>query len=422
MEGRLAVARTLALDVALVEVVGALREHDVACLLLKGPALAQLIYEDPDERGYDDLDLMVAPESRPLAEEILMQLGFHPFSEGWRAAELCEHADHWIREAPREANVDLHRTLALLPGEPGVVWKTLAEEAEAVEIVGEEVPVPSCRARLLIVALHAVQHGSGHARSLTDLERAVARLDVSLWREAHALAREFSCVDGFATGLRMCERGALLAEELGLEGSASPYLRLCADGSQVSWRTFEQLHCQRSPRAWLVKITGKLWPSPSFMRYWRPALAGSRRGLAVAYAWRPLWVLLRAPRGYRTWRAAQPARAGGIEIARRTGWTMSSLRRVRRGLRKRGIDGLELPRPPRTDSSSERGIGWVLRRADATCLERALIRQAWLQSRDDDRALVIGVDNSNGFRAHAWLEGEENPGNFSELLRRPPTR
>jgi hypothetical protein len=71
---------------------------------------------------------------------------------------------------------------------------------------------------------------------------------------------------------------------------------------------------------------------------------------------------------------------------------------------------------------SERGIGWVLRRARASCLERAVIRQAWLHARDADRALEIGVSTHDGFRAHAWLDGEEDPANFRELTRRKPTR
>lgn len=421
MSRRLAVARTLALDLALVEVVGALRERDVACLLLKGPALAQLVYEDPDERGYDDIDLLVAPESRMVAEQILQQLGFRSFFEGWRAAERSEHAEHWYREAPREANVDLHRTLGLVPHQPALFWEAFARDAEALEIAGEQVWVPSAAARALTVALHAAWHGRGRARSMTDLERAVERLEVGLWREALVLAGELGALDGLAAGLRISERGALLADELGLEGCISPYLCLSVEGNESSWRPFEQLHCESSLRARMIMITGELWPSPGFMRFWRPGLARSRPGLVVAYAWRPLWVLLRAPRGYHTWRAAQRDRAGRLDSARRAWWALRSLRRARRGLRERGIDRLELPRPPRTAGGSERGIRWILRHGRATCLERAVIRQTWLHSRDNDHALVIGVDTHDGFRAHAWLDGEEDPGNFTELTRRGPT-
>ena len=65
----------------------------------------------------------------------------------------------------------------------------------------------------------------------------------------------------------------------------------------------------------------------------------------------------------------------------------------------------------------------VLRRRGYTCLVSATVRQAWYAAQGDRRDLIIGITApSEGFRAHAWLEGDApNAGQegFSELLRHP---
>jgi hypothetical protein len=81
-----------------------------------------------------------------------------------------------------------------------------------------------------------------------------------------------------------------------------------------------------------------------------------------------------------------------------------------------------LPTPPVLPPHSERGVRAVLRRRRATCLERSLVLQQWLVARGDPRDLVIGVIGpSDGFKAHAWLDGEDDrhPGTapFRELTR-----
>ncbi len=73
----------------------------------------------------------------------------------------------------------------------------------------------------------------------------------------------------------------------------------------------------------------------------------------------------------------------------------------------------------------------VLRRERYTCLERALVRQAWHAAHGDRRDVIIGVQApSAGFAAHAWLDGDASSQTeaFAELARRsvaagrPPAR
>jgi hypothetical protein len=113
-----------------------------------------------------------------------------------------------------------------------------------------------------------------------------------------------------------------------------------------------------------------------------------------------------------------------IPTARAALWTARALRGTRRALRRRGIAGIRVPAPPALPAPARRGVFGVLRRTDATCLERALILQRWEASQGAPADVVIGVTGRSaetGFRAHAWLETlpEGVPADFREIQRLP---
>lgn len=104
-------------------------------------------------------------------------------------------------------------------------------------------------------------------------------------------------------------------------------------------------------------------------------------------------------------------------------WAHGALRAARRALAEGEIRGIELPAPPVLPASAIRGVvGW-LRHREHTCLEGALVRQRWLAAHGEPRAIAIGVTApSQGFAAHAWLVGEDDPRVpvFHELTRLEP--
>jgi hypothetical protein len=86
------------LATATAEAVQALRDQGVRAILIKGPTIAQWLYDDPADRPYQDIDLMVAPDRYGTAEEILGGLGYR--TPAVRAAERPSHARGWTRQGP----------------------------------------------------------------------------------------------------------------------------------------------------------------------------------------------------------------------------------------------------------------------------------------------------------------------------------
>ena len=60
------------------EVVPALRDEGIRCILLKGPATVARLYDDPLERPYEDADLLIEPSRFEDARNVLRRLGFAP--------------------------------------------------------------------------------------------------------------------------------------------------------------------------------------------------------------------------------------------------------------------------------------------------------------------------------------------------------
>ena len=109
-----------------------------------------------------------------------------------------------------------------------------------------------------------------------------------------------------------------------------------------------------------------------------------------------------------------------VPTVRAAFWALLALRRTRRALKRDRVTEIRVTSPPQLPSSAGRGVRAVIRRSDPTCLERALVLQAWETAHGESRDVVIGV-NGSGRRlaAHAWLEGEPDGAGFRELMRVP---
>jgi Uncharacterised nucleotidyltransferase len=289
--------RRLALEAATVQVVGSLRARGVRTIVLKGPGLAGWLYGGPDQRPYGDVDLLVAPDMFDLAEACLEQLGFRYPLAGARPHEQVRHAHEWVRERPLQAAVDLHRSLYWIRIAEAAAWEILSRDTDVIEIAGASVEVLVCPARALVVALHAAQHGQDSPKPLRDLERALAVGDKGLWREAADLATQLDVCRPFAAGLRLHPAGIEVAARLGLGARTSSEVRLFAVSPPPTAVGFHRLAAAASWRERLRVVIQKLFPTPPSLRAWQPVARRGAAGLALAYAWRPLWLVWKAPRG-----------------------------------------------------------------------------------------------------------------------------
>lgn len=300
------VARELALDCALSEVVQEFDRRGIDSLLLKGPALARWLYDDVVERPYGDIDLLVAFDRFPDAQACLAEQGFA--HESPRAPlEREPHHETWMRSAGVPAVIELHHSMFFLPADPEAVWAGLSRDAETIRIAGVPVRVPSPPARALIVALHAAQHGRHADRTLRDLELALERADLETWSQAAELASALASLPALSAGLRLSPRGRALCQTLGIPPPADRVVRLFAETPPRTAYGIERLITTPGLRARLALLASELFPSRDYL------LASSRLaplgplGLLLARLLRPLQLLVRLPAATASWlRAARP--------------------------------------------------------------------------------------------------------------------
>ena len=214
------VRRRSRLDALAVEAIDALHDVGIDALLLKGAALAESLYGPNLERGYFDIDLIVAPEARAESGQVLSGLGYTNVSSGRGIEDVSGvlHAEAWSRLDAEigNATIDLHWKLDGCLAPPEVVWRTLCRGAEPMTLAASVVFRLGRPALALHTALHLAQHGLDDPKAAADLRLAVVRWGNQLWDETAQLAIDAGAVDAFAAGLRLLPDGARIADRLGV--------------------------------------------------------------------------------------------------------------------------------------------------------------------------------------------------------------
>jgi hypothetical protein len=297
-------ALSFEIDRVTAETTRALSAASVPSVLLKGPAIAGWLYPRERPRFYVDSDLLVRSEDWQRAISVLEANGFEDDLGPLAHPRMESAAGHPWRRAVDEAAVDLHCTLFGVGAGSQAVWSAFAEGAVRESIGGAEVSLPPFRARLLHIALHAVQHGGEPTRQpMIDLELAIARAPRETWVEALRLAARLDAAEPFAAGLRLLPEGRKLADAIGADSGRSTAATLKVEGVPLA-EGFEELAAAEPGEAISI-VARELFPNPAFMRWWTPLARRGRLGLAAAYAWRPLWLGYRAIPGYLAWRRAR---------------------------------------------------------------------------------------------------------------------
>ena len=289
----------LAIDLTTAEVVRAMHSAGVRPLLLKGPSFAAWLYAGGAVRPYRDTDLLVAPEDEGPSERVLASLGFASHGPSRHDGVARHHT--WLRG---RAVVELHVTLVGVSAPPAVLWRAFSTGSEKLRVGGVDVSIPAEPARALHAALHAAQHGIAFTRGLDDLVRALRIAPPGAWTAAAQMAEQVRATEAFAAGLRLVADGRTLASKLGLDERMTTAVALRAvSASTIAHRLDRLAATPRNRRP--AQLVRSVFPNPDFMRWWSPLARRGWGGLALAYAWRPLWGVLHLPAGLRAWRKAQ---------------------------------------------------------------------------------------------------------------------
>jgi hypothetical protein len=274
----------MALDAAAVDVLGALERAGARPVLLKGPSIARWLYDEPGERVYVDIDVLVAPDAAPTASDTLETIGFSYVVESWNSSV-------WVRRRSG-VNVDLHTALLGIGLAPAPAFEALTRSVASFQLDRGAIPVLETRARALHIVLHAAQHGVRERTSLEDLRRALTRLSNETWAEVAVLAAEVDAITAFAAGLRLLPEGEKVAERLGLPTVLTTLVAMRAATAPVVSEGMMSLAATPGLVAKMRLIAREVAPTSTYLRTHFPLARRGRVGLALARVWRPIWLLL----------------------------------------------------------------------------------------------------------------------------------
>ena len=293
-------------DVAAAEIILALNDAGIESILLKGPSIAQWLYDKGESRPYGDVDLLVAPRGFAGAEGVAKRLGFRHFKVGDQLDEASGHRT-WFREADGVC-LELHHGFVGIPATHQEFWNEMTQDTETLPIGVRDVraQIPSVPARALLVAVHAASHGPV-GTPLGDLRRALERLPHNVWVEAVAFAERLRAEPAFAVGLSLVPEGVELVRRLGLDPAVPTNILVNASAPLSTTKGWEWFAAAPGVRGKLRFAYTKVAPPRDLMRAIDPI--GRRGGiwLLIAYLVRPIRLAKQAPRGYRAWRELRRA-------------------------------------------------------------------------------------------------------------------
>jgi hypothetical protein len=298
-----AAAVNLANDAATAAILDELTRAGIRAIVLKGPMLKRWLYEAHVPRPSMDIDLLVRWTDLEVIGGALPRLGWRYLGIDAVGADR-PHCHVWER-TDNGMLLELHRSLAGIGVEGDRAWEILSEDTEQIRLDGVPAEILAVPARAMHVALHAAQHGPGLQRTLADLEAAVAMLPEETWDDAAKLAARLNALPAFVAGLSLAQAGRDVAQRLGVHAEIPMDIMVRAQGAPPA----------AEGMAWLMGrpgVSGKarfvirhLIPPAGYMRVWSALARRNRLGLALAYLWRPIWLLAQLGPAMAAWMRAR---------------------------------------------------------------------------------------------------------------------
>ena len=175
------VAVHLNLEDTLLQILDHFERQKISCLVLKGMALAYLVYPDPATRTMGDIDFLIRPQEIRRAAETLASLGYHPLSQ-YQAyeEELIRFGGELAFVKPVGPMVELHWELEQYERLKGLIRideEALWQRAISYSVNGIQARTPSPEDQLLTLSIHlGMVHRMKGLKWLLDIDRLIRTL------------------------------------------------------------------------------------------------------------------------------------------------------------------------------------------------------------------------------------------------------
>jgi hypothetical protein len=154
------------------EMLARMRADGVACAIVKGPVFQRLLYGDPNDRPFTDIDLLVRKDDLPRAFEVMEQNGYRTSRKiVWDNSDRDQEYPFW-HEANRAVVFELHGDIVHYP----MLRRRVSLDLDALERAGRG--DPEGPAALLVIAIvHAAfGHKFHRLQMIVDILQAARRL------------------------------------------------------------------------------------------------------------------------------------------------------------------------------------------------------------------------------------------------------
>ncbi|MCZ6789732.1 MAG: nucleotidyltransferase family protein, partial [Chloroflexi bacterium] len=176
------VARGVRLRSALREMLPVLRDAGAEVIVLKGVALASLVYSDPNARPSQDIDLLCKEEDYPKFRDALASLRYDTDADLTlppRQAHHESYADRHFFHPDGFVHIELHVDsikLGVRPRHSDSIWR----RARPIEIEGAPALALGPEDQVLMLSVHLHRHGFNRLIWFKDIDLLIRRYEAEL--------------------------------------------------------------------------------------------------------------------------------------------------------------------------------------------------------------------------------------------------
>ena len=180
---------------------------EITIVIFKGAVLGAQVFGGAQYREFNDIDLLVPPEERDRATDVLEALRFRPIitDRRMRGAFFDYMGQHMFRSLETGSVVDLHWSFVGDVPFPVTGAKVLRDRT-MLELGGTHVPAPCLQDLALILAGHGQKEGWASFGWALDFAKFAATAPGFDWSEAASRARTQGCLRSLLTATLITQR------------------------------------------------------------------------------------------------------------------------------------------------------------------------------------------------------------------------